>query len=48
MRRVWVVTLVILLGGLAFVYLGPDMAFSVIFRAVLDSIVYRLIRKLIR
>lgn len=48
MRWVWVVALVVVLVGLAFVYLGPDVAGSVIFRAVLASIVYRLIRQLIR
>lgn len=48
MRRAWVVVVVVVLAGLAFVYLGPDLAFSVIARAVLASIVYRLIRQLIR
>lgn len=47
-RRPWVVLLVVVLAGLAFVYLGPDLAFSVIARAVLASIVYRLVRRLIR
>ena len=42
------VLVVAIAAVLAFVYLGPSVAFSVAARAVIASIVYRLIRKAIR
>lgn len=47
-RRGVLVVVVFVAGVLAFVYLGPQVAFSIAARAVIASIVYRLIRKAIR
>lgn len=39
------IVLLVVAAGLAFVYLGPDAAFSIAARAVIASIIYRLIRR---
>lgn len=47
-RRGVVVVLVLVALVLAFVYLGPKVALTVAARAVIASIVYRLIRRAVR
>ena len=41
----WLLAVVVLGAGLAFVYLGPELSFSIAARAVIASIIYRLIRR---
>lgn len=44
-RHGFVLVLVAVAAVVAFVYLGPNMAFSIAARALIASIIYRLIRR---